>query len=128
MGEILGIGLTHYPGLTSKDEHMRGILKRVLQDPGLPEQYRRPEGWPEPMRQEYGSDEGLGAARRHREALVAQFRKARQLLHDFAPDVVVIWGDDQYKNFKEDIVPPFCVLAYESFETRPWEAARGPNA
>jgi hypothetical protein len=34
--------------------------------------------------------------------------------------VVVIWGDDQYENFKEDIIPPFCVLAYESIEHRPW--------
>ena len=51
---------------------------------------------------------------------MAWFRKARRLLDDFAPDVVVIWGDDQYENFKEDIIPPFCVLAYESIEHRPW--------
>src|ERR671922_312357 len=55
------------------------------------------------------------------------FRKARRLLDDFAPDFVVIWGDDQYENFKEDIIPPFCVMAYESFEVKPWEDRRGPN-
>jgi hypothetical protein len=80
------------------------------------------------MRQEYGTDEGLSAAHRHREALVTGFRKARRLLDDFAPDFVVIWGDDQYENFKEDIIPPFCMMAYESFEHRPWEEARGANA
>jgi hypothetical protein len=37
---------------------MARILKRVLQDPDLPERYRRPEGWPAPMREEYGADEG----------------------------------------------------------------------
>ncbi len=79
MGEILGLGVTHYPALAGRDEYMAGILKGILQDPGLPDQYRHPESWPEGMRQEYGADEGLSAARRHREGLVAQFRKARQL-------------------------------------------------
>ena len=122
MGEILGIGLTHYPPLLGRDEHMAGLLKRILQDPGLPDQYRRPESWPEAMRKEYGRDAGLSAARAHRELLVAQFRKAKRLLDDFAPDFVVIWGDDQYENFREDVIPPYCVLAYDSIEVHPWAA------
>jgi hypothetical protein len=40
---------------------------------------------------------------------------------------VLIWGDDQYENFREDIIPAFCVLAYESIEHRPWAEARWPN-
>ena len=123
MGAILGLGVTHVPLLAGRDEDMGRIVRRVLQDPDLPERYRRPEGWPEPMRQEWGADEGLAAAGRHREALVSGFRKARRWLDDFAPDLVVIWGDDQYENFKEDIIPPFCVLAYESVEHRPWAEA-----
>jgi hypothetical protein len=110
MGEILGIGLTHFPPLTGKDEQMGWILRRILQDPALPEQFRRPESWPEPMRQEYGSDEGKAAAVRHREAHATHFRKAKRLLDEFAPDFVLIWGDDQYENFKEDIIPPFCLM------------------
>jgi len=128
MGAILGLGVTHYPPLAGQDENMARILKRVLQDPDLPERFRRPEGWPAPMRQEYGSDEGLSAAKRHREALVAGFRDARRRLDAFAPDVVLIWGDDQYENFKEDVIPPFCVLAYESFEHRPWAEGRWQKA
>jgi hypothetical protein len=58
---------------------------------------------------------------------VAWFRKARRLLDDFAPDIVVVWGDDQYENFKEDIIPAFCVMAYESIEHRPWAESRWPN-
>ena len=46
MGEILGLGMTHYPPLTGLDENMAGILRRVLQDPGLPERYRDPASWP----------------------------------------------------------------------------------
>jgi hypothetical protein len=127
MGAILGLGVTHVPLLAGRDEDMARILRRVLQDPDLPERYRRPDGWPEAMRREWGDDEGLAAARRHRDALVDWFRKARRLLDDFAPDVVVIWGDDQYENFKEDIIPPFCVLAYESIEHRPWAESRWHN-
>ena len=65
--------------------------------PALPERYRHPEGWPAAMREEYGADQGLSAARRHREALIAGFRNARRVLDDFAPDVVLIWGDDQVR-------------------------------
>ncbi len=128
MGAILGLGMTHVPLLAGRDEDMTRILKRVLADPALPERYRRPEAWPEAMRREWGSDEGLTAARRHREDLVAQFRKARRTLDDFAPDLVVIWGDDQYENFKDDVIPPFCVLAYEAIEHRPWEKSPWHNA
>jgi hypothetical protein len=124
MGAILGLGVTHYPPLAGRDENMARILERVLQDPDLPERYRRPDGWPEPMRREYGADKGLVAAARHREALVAGFRKMRRRLDDFAPDFVLVWGDDQYENFKEDVIPPFCVLAYESIEHRPWAEGR----
>jgi hypothetical protein len=127
MGAILGLGVTHVPLLAGRDEDMARILRRVLQDPDLPERYRRPDGWPEPMRREWGEDEGLAAARRHREALVTRFREARHALDEFGPDVVLIWGDDQHENFQEDIIPAFCVLAYESIEHRPWAEARWPN-
>ena len=41
--------------------------------------------------------------------------------------MVVIWGDDQYENFKEDIIPAFCVLAFDHAEVTPWkrQSARG---
>ena len=120
MGAILGLGVTHVPLLAGRDADMARILKRVLRDPDLPSQYRRPDAWPEPMQAEWSTDEGVAAARRHRATLVAGFRRARKRLDDFAPDVVLIWGDDQYENFREEIIPPFCVLAYESIEHRPW--------
>ena len=128
MGAILGLGVTHVPLLAGRDENMTRIVRRAMADPDLPERYRTPDGWPEAMRQEWGSDQGLEAARRHRKALVAWFAKMRRVLDDFAPDFVVVWGDDQYENFKEDIIPPFCVLAYDSIEHRPWEHASSGNA
>lgn len=127
MGEILGLGMTHFPPLCGRDESLGRILKRVLEDPDLPERYRNPAAWPEAMQREYGADEGRSAAPRHREALVEGFRRMRRQLDEFAPDVVLIWGDDQYENFKEDVIPPFCVLAYESIEHRPWSEPRWKN-
>src|SRR5205823_14218044 len=55
---------------------------------------------------------------------------ARDELDAFQPDCVVIWGDDQYENFKEDCVPAFSVLAYDSVEMKPWthNRDRGTNA
>ena len=118
MGEILGLGMTHYPPLIGTDENMAGILRAVLKDPGLPERYRDPANWPEAMRREYGNDGGTASAAAHRAELVRHFRHARKLLDEFRPDVVVMWGDDQHENFTEDVIPPFCVLAYDQVEAR----------
>jgi hypothetical protein len=118
MGEILGLGVTHYPPLIGRDEHMADILRAILKDPGMPERFRDPSGWPEPMRREYGTDGGAASAAGHRASLLRHFRHARRVLDDFRPDVVVIWGDDQHENFTADVIPPFCVLAYDQIECR----------
>jgi Catalytic LigB subunit of aromatic ring-opening dioxygenase len=118
VGEILGLGMTHYPPLISHDQNMADILRAIMKDPGLPERYRDPSGWPEPMRREYAGDGGTAAAAGHRASLLRHFRHARRLLDEFRPDVVVIWGDDQHENFTADIIPPFCVLAYDQIEAK----------
>jgi hypothetical protein len=115
MGEILALGISHYPPLAGPDERMAYILKRMLQNPRLPAGLRDPANWPEAMRVEWGDDEGASAARRHRERLVAALMKTRAALDAFNPDFVLIWGDDQYENFREDVVPPYCVSAYQTF-------------
>ncbi|HMK00561.1 MAG TPA: hypothetical protein VK552_14685, partial [Reyranella sp.] len=115
MAEILALGISHYPPLTGPDERMSWILKRMLQNPQLPEALKSPAGWPEPMRAEWGNDEGTSAATRHRADLVGWLEKTRAALDAFKPDFVLMWGDDQYENFKEDVVPPYCISAYERF-------------
>jgi hypothetical protein len=121
MGEILAIGLTHFPPLVWPDEKMSMILERMLRNPRLPEKYQHPENWPPPMRDEWANDRGLATAIRHRTALVDWFRKTRAAIDDFKPDFVLIWGDDQYENFKEDVIPPYCVCAYEGVDFSPGE-------
>jgi hypothetical protein len=140
VAEILVLGISHYPPLHGADARMAWILKRMLQNPKLPEELRTPQGWPAPMRAEWGNDEGASAAARHRAELVVWLGKTRAALDAFKPDFVLMWGDDQYENFKEDVVPPYCIAAYDRFgfatppgnvwaETdRTWDLAGHPKA
>lgn len=123
MGDILGLGITHYPPLSGRDEDMANILRGRLADPNVPAEAKDPANWPEAMRLEWGDDHGVTAATRHRESVLRGIRKARKALDDFNPDFVIIWGDDQYENFKENIIPPFCVLAYDDLDLFPWRDA-----
>ena len=119
MAEILALGISHYPPLTGTDERMSGILRRMLQNPQLPEPLRTPAGWPEPMRAEWGNDQGTSSAARHRADLVGWMDKTRAALDAFAPDFVLIWGDDQYENFREDVIPPYSIAAHDRFKFSP---------
>ncbi len=125
MSEILGVGITHYPGLIPRLARP-GSLRNLLQDPGLPERYRTPDGWPGSMRREWAGDEGAAFAERHRQAVKAEILKARAALDAFGPDFVVVWGDDQHENFHDDVIPGFCVLAYDAVEVQPWARPGAP--
>ena len=106
MAEILALGISHYPPLAGPDERMAYILRRMLQNPACRRRCAiRPAG-PSRMRAEWGNDEGVergGAASRRRWSRALM--KTRAALDAFNPDFVVIWGDDQYENFKEDVDP-----------------------
>jgi catalytic LigB subunit of aromatic ring-opening dioxygenase len=120
MAEILGIGVTHFPGLALTDAYMSSFLDRTLKSERVPAELKDPARWPEPMRRELGNDRGVAAAAEHRRRLVGGFRKVCEALDEFAPDFVLIWGDDQYENFREDGVPSFCVFALDEVECRPF--------
>jgi hypothetical protein len=71
------------------------------------------------MQEEWGNDEGLSTARKYCDGLVSAYRAARGRMDSFKPDFVLIFGDDQYENFKEDLLPPFCIFAVkEAIESR----------
>ena len=84
-----------------------------------PEVYADRAHWPEGMIQEWGADEGVSAAREHERRLLEGFRALRQEIDAFKPDVVLIWGDDQYENFRKDCVPAFCVYIFDEVTSRP---------
>ncbi|HEY7061780.1 MAG TPA: extradiol ring-cleavage dioxygenase [Chloroflexota bacterium] len=119
MGEVLGVGLTHYPGPMVPDEYMAAFLRRTLESPRVPAERKRVESWPAAMQAEWGTDESTAAAARHRARLVDGFRRVRREIEAFAPDFILIWGDDQYENFREEIIPPFCVYVMDTLPCRP---------
>jgi hypothetical protein len=55
------------------------------------------------------------------------FRAVRASLDAFNPDFVLIFGDDQYENFREDCVPAFQVCAHDEFVIQPHSSDR-PNS
>src|SRR3954453_9170622 len=131
MSDILGVGLTHYPPLLGTDADMSWVLRWTLEDPDIPAAAKDLSNWPAAMRDEWGTDDSLAAAAAHRAKNLAGFDRVRHALAEFEPDVVIVFGDDQYENFKEDLIPPFAVLAYESMDTLPWtnmKRRKGPNA
>ncbi len=120
MGDLLLMGMTHYPPLAAVDEDMAGLMRGMLRDPGVPDAERDPARWPPEMRAEWGPDEARSSAAAHRAKLLAGFATLRAELDEFQPDALVVWGDDQYENFREDVIPPYALLAYGDIENEPW--------
>ena len=131
MADILGIGLTHFPLLLGRDEYMAALLKTSMKDPDIPAESKDPANWSELGRREWSDDGGTAAAAGHRARLRAGLDRCRAALDEFGPDVVLVWGDDQYENFREEIIPSFCVLAYEDTTVDPFGVLKRmhiPNA
>jgi hypothetical protein len=121
MSDILGFGISHYPAFSARDEQMAFLLDYALGDPGVPASAKDPASWPARLRADYADDHGAAAATRHRAAMLVGLRRARAALDAFKPDFIVVWGDDQYENFREDVIPAFTVLAYPTLELQPWK-------
>src|SRR5258705_3965676 len=119
MGDILALGLTHYPPIMCHDEDMAWVLRWTLEDPAIPAPLKDPAGWPEPMRAEWGRDDGRTGAAAHRASLVDGIRPGRAALDEFDPDLVPFWGHDQDENFTDDCIPPFPLLASDEIQSRP---------
>lgn len=125
MGELLGLGLSHFGGFMFADEDMAARAKARLANGSLPPELNSPDKWPAPMRAEWGNDEGASFAATHREQYFEGLRHVREALDAFQPDAVIIFGDDQYECFKEDLVPAYCVFVGDAFKTKPYLRARG---
>ena len=52
------------------------------------------------MRRQWGNDEGQTHAQQHRDELIECMQWSRQQLDDFNPNLVIVFGDDQYENSK----------------------------
>jgi hypothetical protein len=120
MAEVIGLGITHYPLLLGIDQTMAALLHSTLKDPDIPAEAKDPANWSAHAQQEWSDDGGTAAAAVHRAALRADLDKCREALDEFNPDVVLVWGDDQYENFREEVIPSFCILAYDDTTVDPF--------
>ena len=66
MGEILGVGLTHFPGFLGPDVNLAYQFFKVLETDRVSPPMKDPRNWPEGARTEWGADRGATAANRHR--------------------------------------------------------------
>jgi hypothetical protein len=121
MGDVFGFGISHFPLFGIPDRLMAGIFDFSLKDPDVPAEAKDPRNWPSAMREQWSDDGGTAAAGKHREEMLVGLRRARAALDRFKPDLLIIWGDDQYENFREDVVPAFCIQAYPTREIQPWK-------
>ena len=117
MGEILGVGITHYPPLLDNHENFN-LIPLYIKSPVIPEEMKNPENWPDAMQEEAANEMALTI--QHRERMIENFRQVRRAIDDFNPDGIIIFGDDQYENFKEDCVTPFCIHIRDTIETQPF--------
>ncbi len=125
MAEIQLLGMTHYPPFGWNDASMSGLMQMIMSDPDIPADAKDPANWSAEMQAEWANDKGAAAAPEHRAKLIDGLNTVRAQLDEFDPDVILIWGDDQYENFREDIVPPFSVLAYGDRTVQPYETKVG---
>jgi hypothetical protein len=129
MGQIMGMGSSHWPAMIQPDEAKPWpFLRTLAHDPRVPAELKDQRNWPEAVRLEYGEDEGVSSHREHRRRLVEAFRSLRAEIEAFKPDAILMFGDDQYENFKEDIIPPFCIMAYEDLTSYPFKGGRRGHA
>jgi hypothetical protein len=125
VGEVLGIGLSHYPGPLVPGKYWARMLERNVRIGRVAQTvFDDKAAWPEPMRAEWGSDDGAASGERHEQRLLAGYKRVRAELDAFAPDVVLIWGDDQYENYKRECVPPFCVGIFDAVASKPYGDGR----
>ncbi len=120
MGEILGLGMSHGLGLGPPGPESQVFRYRTR--PDVPDEWKNPENWPDGLQKELGDDRGKTYNLNHREEFAKEARKLRERLDEFKPDFVIFWGDDQYENFKEDIIPAFCIQAYPDADLQPYHA------
>jgi hypothetical protein len=124
MGAVLGVGLSHYPALRFPDAQMTGFLRVALESGKVPERLQSESNWPVGMQAEWRENKNMAGAAAHRGRFVSALREIRKELDAFRPDLVIVFGDDQYENFKEECIPPFCVFILDEVTCKPF---RAPN-
>ena len=124
MSDILGVGITHYPPLLGQPATYANLLRAILKSPHIPDEAKDPSQWPEAMQAQWHDE--AAEAEAHQQRHIEALRTVRRAIDDFNPDAVIIFGDDQYENFKEDVIPPFNMYCMDAFHSTPFARLRPP--
>ena len=102
MAELLGLGCSHGPIILTPPEVWHKSRERIF---GRNPNFQAPPQLIEAL----GDDNGLTQDRLDQQKIVDAFQVMRDRLHEWNPDVLLVIGDDQSENFKQDNLPPFCL-------------------
>ena len=114
MAELLGLGCSHGPIiLTPPEVWARGRDRIFARVPGYEP--------PAQLLEELGPDNGLSQDISDQQKVVESFNILRDRLHEWAPDVLMVIGDDQAENFLQDNLPPFCLYTGAEVDGYPFQ-------
>jgi hypothetical protein len=118
MAEILGIGCSHAPMILNPADEWGRMRSRIYS--------RIPNYQPPPdMQADLAEDNGLSADRQNQARIVNAFRVLHERLHAWAPDVLMVIGDDQAENFLADNLPVFALYTGTELEGHPFHRPMG---
>lgn len=120
MAELLGLGTTDQPYMRMSDELISGPLKGALKSERIPEEMKDPASWPEPMRAQWGNDQGATAGAAARTHELEQFRMLSAALDDFQPDFILIWAKDARESLKDFAIAPYWIQAHDKVDFKPY--------
>jgi hypothetical protein len=120
MAELLGLGCSHGPIILTPPEVWHKSRERIF---GSNPNFQAPPQLIEAL----GDDNGLTQDRLDQQKIVAAFQVMRDRLHEWNPDVLLVIGDDQAENFKQDNLPPFCLYTGSEVDGYPFKNTAGSN-
>ncbi len=120
MAELLGLGCSHGPIILTPPEVWHKSRERIF---GRNPDFQAPPQ----LIEELGDDNGLTQDRLDQKKVVEAFGVMRDRLHEWQPDVLMVIGDDQSENFKQDNLPPFCLYTGEEVDGYPFRNVGGKN-
>lgn len=120
MAEILGLGVSHGPIILTPPEDWHKGRERI---------HDRVPNYEKPAQllEELGRDNGLSQDKADHQRIVESFKVMHDRLHEWDPDVVMIIGDDQVENFREDNLPPFCLYTGSEVDGYPFQRSARTN-
>ena len=119
MADILAVGITHYPPLCrTRRDHVVDPEADAGKSALCPRNGGAPKTGPKRCARNGAPTKAPPPRGVIANGCVQALRKTRAQIDEFRPDFIVIWGDDQYENFREDVIPPYCIYAHEVFRVR----------